>query len=136
MAVDYGRRRVGLAHSDPGRVIVSHRETILVNGIKDAVGKLVDYVRKNEICEVIVGYPYRQDGIPGELTKDIDKLCLSLQKRLPEITIEKVDERYTSMLAIRYIHQSGKKVGDDKGRVDAAAAGILLDEYLRRGENY
>lgn len=132
LAIDYGRRRIGVAFSDPNQIIVSHQETILINGYKDAVRKLVDYVRKSEIGEIVIGYPYRQDGSLGPLADEIDRLCAYLRKRFTKIPIELLDERYTSLLAIRYLHESGRKVGDDKGRVDSTAAAILLEEYINR----
>jgi putative Holliday junction resolvase len=132
LAIDYGRRRIGVAFSDPDRIIVSHQETILISGYKDAVRKLVDYVRKSEIGEIVIGYPYRQDGSPGPLADDIDRLCSFLRKRFTEIPIETLDERYTSLLATRYLHENGLRVGDDKGRVDSIAAAILLEEYITR----
>jgi putative Holliday junction resolvase len=132
LAIDYGRRRIGVAFSDPDRIIVSHQETILISGYKDVVRKLVDYVCKSEIGEIVIGYPYRQDGSLGPLAHDIDRLCAYLRKRFTDIPVELLDERYTSLLAIRYLHESGRKVGDDKGRVDSMAAAILLEEYITR----
>ena len=132
LAIDYGRRRIGVAYSDPTRIIVSHSETILVRGFKDVLRKLFDYIHKSEVGEIVVGYPYKQDGTPGLLAEEVEKLCSHLQKRFPKIPVEQLDERYTSLLAIRYIHQSGMKVGDDKKRVDSTAAAILLEEYIGR----
>lgn len=132
LAIDYGKRRIGVAFSDPDQIIVSYQETILINGYKDAVRKLVDYIRKSEIGEIVIGYPYRQDGSLGPLADEIDRLCAYLRKRFTKIPIELLDERYTSLLAIRYLHESGRKVGDDKGRVDSTAAAILLEEYINR----
>ena len=132
LAIDYGKRRIGVAYSDPDQVIVSHRETIIISGYRDAVRKLVDYIRRSEAGEIVIGYPYRQDSSPGPLADEVNKLCSRLRERFPEIPIELLDERYTSLLAIRYMHQNGMKVGDDKGRVDSTAAGILLEEYINR----
>ena len=135
LAIDYGRRRIGLAYSDPSRTIVSHSETIVTGGLKDTMRRLTDFILSNDIGEIVIGYPKRQDGTPGELTEEIDKICLRLSDRFPEIPIEQIDERYTSLLAMRYMHEGGLKVGDDKGRVDSTAASILLEEYINKGED-
>lgn len=132
LAIDYGRRRIGVAYSDPTGVIVSHSETILVRGFRDAFRRLIDYIYKSEVEKIVVGYPYRQDGTPGPLAEEVDRLCSLLQKRFPKKPVEQLDERYTSLLAIRYIHQSGMKTGNDKKRIDSTAASILLDEYIGR----
>ncbi len=132
LGIDYGRRRIGVACSDPDRIIVSRTETILTRGFNDTVRKLIGFILKNEIGEIVIGYPYRQDGTPGPLAAEIERLSEQLQIRFPNIPVERLDERYTSLLAQRYIHQSGGKVGDNKGRVDSKAAAILLDEYLSR----
>lgn len=132
LAIDYGRRRIGLAYSDPEQIIVSHRETIRITGMNDAIRKLTDYIRVNEIEEVVVGMPYREDGEVGELGGEIEYLRSALHERLPEITIEFADESYTSHIGRRILHESGMKIGDDKGMVDAAAAGIILDDYINR----
>lgn len=132
LAIDYGRKRIGLAYSDPSRTIVSHSETIVIKGLKDTMRRLIDFVRANDIGEIVIGYPLKQDGTPGELTEEIERICSRLTERFPEIPIERIDERYTSLLAMRYMHEGGLKVGDDKGRVDSTAASILLEEYINR----
>lgn len=132
LAIDYGRRRVGLAYSDPDQIIISHRETILITGMNDAIKKLSHYIELNEIGEVVIGFPYREDGSAGELGAEIEYLKSALSKELPGLTIELADERYTSHLGAKIVHLSGKKIGDDKGRVDAAAAGVILEDYINR----
>ncbi len=136
LAIDYGRRRIGLAVSDPEFIIVSRNSTIEISGFTDALKKLYDYIIDNEITEVVVGYPLKEDGSVGEIAGDVKKLTGKLKRRFPVIPVTLMDERYTSVLAEKYIHESGGKIGDDKGRVDAAAASILLEDYLRqRDEN-
>jgi putative Holliday junction resolvase len=135
LAIDYGRRRIGLAYSDPEQIIVSNRETIRITGMRDAIIKLTDYIKLNEIAEVVIGMPYREDGGVGELGNEIEYLRDELIKRLPDVKIEFADESYTSHIGTRILHESGMKIGDDKGRVDAAAAGVILDDYINRKRN-
>lgn len=136
LAIDYGRRRIGLAVSDPEFIIVSRNSTIEVSGFADAIKKLYDYIVDNEITEIAVGYPLREDGSEGEIAGDVHRLVAKLKRRFPGIPVTKMDESYTSFLAEKYIHEAGGKIGDDKGRVDAAAASILLEDYLKlRNEN-
>jgi len=135
LAIDYGRRRIGLAYSDPGQIIISHRETILITGMNDAIRKLSQYIKQNEIGEVVIGFPFREDGSDGELGAEIEYLKSALSKKLPGLTFEFADERYTSYLGAKIVHLSGKKIGDDKGRVDAAAAGIILEDFMNRNRD-
>jgi len=132
LAIDYGRRRVGVAYSDPEHIIVSRSETILISSFKDMLRKLRSYITEHEISEIVIGYPIRQDGNRGDLCDEIDKLKSKLNASFPKVKIELLDERYSSQMAERYLHDLGLKVGDDKGRVDATAAGILLEDYLNK----
>ena len=132
LGIDYGKKRIGLACSDPYRIIVSRNETIVARGFRDALRKLITYVLENEIGEIVIGYPYKQDGTTGPLAAEVERLSEHLQARFPDIPIERLDERYTSLLAQRFIHQVGLKVGNNKEKVDSTAAAILLEEYLNR----
>ncbi len=134
LAIDYGRRRIGVAYSDPDRIIVSHSEAIQVSGKKDAVKKLMSYIRSHDIDEVVLGYPIREDGERGELCEEIDEICAGLKAGLPTVAFDTLDERYTSVIALGHIHAAGGRIGDDKGRVDAGAAEVILNEYLDRGK--
>ena len=100
---------MGLAVSDPGFVIVSRTETMVVSGFGDALKRLYDYIFESEITEIAMGYPLREDGTGGEITSDVDKLIGKLTRRFPNISITKMDERYTSVLAEKHIHEMGGK---------------------------
>jgi len=135
LAVDYGRRRIGLAYSDPTRTIVSHSETITVVNLANAANLLSSYIVENEISVVVLGVPIRQDGSHGEMVGEVEELAGLLGKKNPEIRIDVMDERYTSLMAERLMHDMGMKVGNDKGKVDALSASILLENYLLKMGN-
>ncbi len=135
LAIDFGTHRIGVALSDPEQIIVSSRETITVTGMKVAIQKLVAYARDNDVAEIVIGYPLRTDGGRGDLCDSVDKLSAAFKKQLAGVKVELIDERFTSRLAARYMHQSLLKVGHNKEKVDSTAAGILLEEYLERKRN-
>jgi putative Holliday junction resolvase len=130
LAIDYGRRRIGLAHSDPGRIIVSHSLTLTVDSSSEAVRRIAEYVSENDVGTAVVGYPLREDGELGELCKDVDDLIAALRKMCPGLEIVTADERYTSSIAQDLIHAVGDRVGRDKGRIDAKAAEVILRDFL------
>jgi putative Holliday junction resolvase len=132
LAVDYGRRRIGLAYSDPTRTIVSHCETITVANLDHAANLLTAYIKENEISLVVLGIPVRQDGSEGDIAEEVRILSEALSRKNPEIGIDIMNERYTSKMAERLVHSMGLKIGDDKGKVDALAASVLLEDYLSR----
>jgi putative Holliday junction resolvase len=134
LAIDYGRRRIGLAVSDPTRTIVSQSLTITVASLAEAVRTVSAYIKENSISEVVVGYPLREDGGKSDICSDVDSMIDSLADSHPDLEVHRSDERYTSAIARDIIHAVGGKVGKDKGKVDAKAAEIILRDFLESDE--
>ena len=129
LAVDFGMRRIGLALSDPLQIIATPLETLTINSFDDGIAKLKHVCDEYDLESIIMGYPIGTSGNKTDQTKIVDKVIETL-KSLINVPIISWDERYTSVQAKDILRQQGKKVRDDKGRVDQLAARIMLQEYL------
>lgn len=131
IGIDYGRRRVGLAVSDPLGMFASPLETV------DAA-KIIDYLKnyaQNEtVVRFVVGYPMNLDNTPSEAAADVDIFLKTLGKKFPDVPVSLEDERFTSVLAHRAMIDGGMKMKDrrDKKSVDRISAAIILQGYLDR----
>ncbi len=131
MGIDYGRRRTGLAVSDPLGIFASALDTV------DST-KLIDYLKnyteKERIIRFVVGYPVNLDGRPSEAQADVDAFLKQLKAAFPEIPVNLEDERFTSVLAHQAMIDGGMKAKDrrDKASVDRISAAIILQGYLDR----
>ena len=129
LAIDYGRRRVGLAKSDPSGTIASALETLEVKSDQQAIEKLARVMAEHQPTALVIGYPLNEDGSVGEACKLVDAFIGRL-KKIFDGPIHKVDEYGTSEEAAGIIHAHGKRVGKKKQRVDRLAAVIILQRYL------
>lgn len=133
IGIDYGRRRTGLAVSDPLGIFASALETV------DST-KLIDYLKnyaeKERILHFVVGYPVNLNGKPAEAQADVDLFLRQLKKAFPDIPVTLEDERFTTVLAHRTMIDGGMKASRrrDKKEVDRISAAIILQGYLDRNE--
>ena len=131
MGIDFGRRRTGLAVSDPLRIFAAALDTV-------DTAKLIDYLKnyteKETIERFVVGYPVNMDGTPSEAQADVDAFLRTLAKAFPSIPVSKEDERFTSVLAHRAMIDGGMKASArrDKKSVDRISAAIILQGYMDR----
>ena len=131
IGIDYGRRRTGLAASDPLGIFASALDTV------DST-KLIDYLKnyaeKERIVHFVVGYPVNLNGRPAEAQADVDAFLKTLGKAFPGIPVTLEDERFTSVMAHRAMIDGGMKYKDrrNKESVDKIAAAIILQGYLDR----
>lgn len=130
LAVDPGGRRVGLALSDPLRIIASPYETLLIKNNEDAVKQISGVILKEQVTEVVVGVPLRPGSEKSEQTKRVEVFIELLKSAITQ-PVYAIDESYSSVEAEASLHQMGKKIGDDKGAVDRIAAAIILRQYLQ-----
>ena len=129
LGVDFGRRKIGLALSDP--LGMAHPlGTEKVSGLHHIVERIVELVKEKEVAEVVLGYPLKQDGTVGEMALEVQKLAELLKREGLKVVL--VDERFSSERAIRSLHIMGKKMGKNKRDIDTMAAALLLQEYLDR----
>ena len=129
VAVDYGTKRVGVARADPLRIFAQPYGTFSPN---EAIARLKALLAEEGISVVVIGWPLTEEGEEGEATRRVQQYIHRLRKAVPGADIVKWDERYTSELAKEKLKEQGRRRGADKGRVDAAAAGLILQEYLNQ----
>ena len=131
IGIDYGRKRTGLAASDPLGIFASALETVPSAKIIDYLKK---YAEKETITHIVIGYPMNLNGRPSEAAKDVDAFLPALKKAFPDVPVTLEDERFTSVLAHRAMIDGGMKYKDrkDKNSVDKISAAIILQGYLDR----
>ena len=131
IGIDYGRKRVGVAVSDPLGIFASALDTIPSAKI---IEYLKNYTAKEQIGLFVVGYPMNMNNTPSEAARYVDTLLKQLKKNFPQIPVELEDERFTSVLAHRSMIDGGMKkmARRDKSVVDKISAGIILQSYLDR----
>lgn len=129
IGIDYGRKRVGIAASDPLGIFASPIETVASANIIDYLKK---YAEKETIVRFVVGYPMNLNGRPSEAAADVDAFLKNLKRHFPDIPVELEDERFTSVLAHRAMIDGGMKYMDrrDKASVDKISAAIILQSYM------
>ncbi len=131
IGIDYGRKRVGVAVSDPLCVFASALETVHSAKIIDY---LKNYASRETIVKFVVGYPMNTDNTPSEAAADVDVFLKLLGKNFPDIPVVLEDERFTSVLAHRAMIDGGMKKSDrrEKGAADKISAALILQSYLDR----
>jgi putative Holliday junction resolvase len=131
LALDYGRKRTGIAVTDDLQIIASGLTTVDTSQLFPF---LVDYFKKEDVRSVLIGEPKQMNGLPSESAPLVDAFVVQFQATFPEIPVVRVDERFTSKMAFQTMIDSGltKKQRQNKGLVDEIAATILLQEYLSR----
>lgn len=132
MGVDYGARRIGVALSDPTRTIASPLTTLVRRvGKRPPWGELERLVQDHEVAELVVGLPLDLAGGETEWTGEVREFAAHLERRTNR-PVSLFDERLTSVEAERVVRGSGlrRSQREEKARVDAAAAAIILRNYL------
>ena len=129
VGVDFGLVRVGIAIADPLRIFATPVGTF---GRKEALAKLAEIRVREGLDLIVLGWPIQLDGTEGETAVMVRKFERQLEGALPGVRILRMDERYTSKIAMDAIRGSGAKRSDrrKKERVDSAAAAVLLQDYL------
>jgi putative holliday junction resolvase len=132
LAIDYGERRVGLALSDPTATIAQPLPTLeRRRGKRPPVAPVARLAREHEVAEIVVGLPLTMEGEESEWTREVRAFGASLAERTG-VRVTYLDERMTSVRAERAVRSLGlpKHQREEKGRVDAAAALLILQAHL------
>lgn len=131
IGIDVGSKRVGLARSDLLRTVANPIGTYPTG---EVFRKLEDIIEEENVRKFIVGWPLTPRGEEGEATKGVDMFINKLQTRFPDMEVVRVDERYTSKEAVKIMVRAGRsqKERTRRGRIDQAAAAIILQKYLDR----
>lgn len=129
LALDYGKKRTGIAVTDPLKIIAVPLDTVET---RELIGFLKKYFASEAVEKVIIGYPLNFDDSPTDATPLVEKFIPKFQHVFPEVPIEKADERMTSRMASRAISEMGftKKKRENKTLIDVTSAVIILQEYL------
>jgi putative holliday junction resolvase len=129
LSIDYGKKRTGLAVTDPLKIIATGLTTVETPKL---MAFLKDYMVKEVVEEVIIGMPTNMDDSDTHATPLVKQFISSFKKAFPLLPITEVDERFTSKMASRAMLDMGlkKKQRQNKALVDEIAATILLQEYL------
>jgi putative Holliday junction resolvase len=129
LGIDFGRRRVGLAVSDPGQVIAQPLTTLIQEKSGAWWNQLDRILAEQEVEAIVVGYPLTMAGKSSQQTAEVDHFIAALRDRV-EIPVSCFDERLTSAAARRALIQQGVKTGHRKDLVDRTAAALMLQDYL------
>jgi len=129
LSIDYGRKRTGLAVTDPLQIIAGGLATVATAQLP---AFLRDYCRREAVERIVMGLPVQTNGQPSENQQRVRRFAASLGKLLPGIPVEFHDERFTSVLAHRAMIDGGlgRKRRQDKALVDEISATIILQSYM------
>lgn len=130
LSIDYGRKRTGLAVTDPLQIIPNGLATVATSTLIDF---LKDYLSRESVERVVIGEPRQMNGEASENLARVQQFVARFKKLFPTVPIEFYDERFTSVLAHRAIIDSGigKKARRNKALVDEISATIILQDYLQ-----
>ena len=131
LGIDYGRKRVGLAVTDPLKIFASPLNTISAHDIDNFIA---DYMASEEVEAFVIGYPVKLNNEPSESVKYINPFIRKLKKRFPGVPVHLVDERFTSQMALKTMIDGGlkKKERQNKSIIDMISASIILQSFLDR----
>ena len=131
VAIDYGRKRIGIAVTDPLQIIASPLTTVRVSEFDAFIS---EYAKKEPVDSFVIGYPLQMNHSGAENVKDVKVFIKKIEKSFPDRPIHLIDERLTSRMASKAIIEGGvrKKDRQDKSLIDRISAAIILQSYLDR----
>ncbi len=129
IAIDYGSKRVGIAVTDPLKILANGLTTV---HSKDVIKFLEDYLKKEEVECIVVGEPKTLRNEPSDSARFIEPFVKHLRNKFPTMKIERYDERFTSAMAHQAMLLGGlkKKARQNKETVDMVSATIILQNYM------
>lgn len=135
LAIDYGKKRTGLAVTDMLQIVPGALDTI---DTKKLMTYLDEYISKEQVERIIIGEPRQVNGLPSENMQRVKQFEAEWRKKHPEIPIEGYDERFTSVLAHQTMLDAGlrKKARQDKALVDRISATIILQSYMEKTKQF
>ena len=129
LSIDYGKKRTGLAVTDPLQIIANGLATVSTSELFDYIAA---YVQREDVERIVVGEPRQPKGAPSENHPRVMQFVATLRRRLPKMPVELYDERFTSVMAHQALIAGGakKKTRQDKALVDEISATIILQSYM------
>ncbi len=130
IGIDFGLKRTGLSVTDPFQIIVSPLDYVATENLMDF---LLDYLSKEPVEKIVIGWPKHKDGKDTHLAPHIEKFEKKFQKEFPKVELDRADEDFSSVMAKEIILQSGmpKKKRQQKGNIDKISAVVILQRYLK-----
>ena len=130
LSIDYGKKRTGLAVTDPLQIIAGGLATVATSELFDY---LQAYIAREQVEMIVIGEPRQSNGEPSENLARVQQFVNRWRKAVPQVPIQFYDERFTSVLAHQAMIDGGlkKKARQNKGLVDEISATIILEDYLR-----
>jgi len=134
LGIDYGRKRIGLAITDPLQIFASPLITVKNNEFDSF---LAEYIKTEPVDAFVIGYPVQLNNQPSETVKYINPFIRKLEKAYPGKPVHRVDERFTSGMALRAMIDGGvrRKGRQDKSLIDKISASIILQSFLDKRTN-
>jgi putative Holliday junction resolvase len=132
LGLDLGDRRVGVAVSDPDGIIAQPLVQLEPRGRRDLVAAVARLVAQEGAGRVVVGMPLLADGTRGEQARRVEATVAALRQAL-EVPVVVWDERYSTQDAERALRAAGRRGTRRQGRLDMAAAAVILQAYLESG---
>ena len=130
LSIDYGKKRTGLAVTDPLQIIAGGLATVATSELFDY---LQAYISREQVEMIVIGEPRQPNGEPSENLARVQQFVNRWRKAVPQVPIQFYDERFTSVLAHQVMLDGGlkKKARQNKGLVDEISATIILEDYMR-----
>ena len=130
LSIDYGKKRTGLAVTDPLQIIAGGLATVATSELFDY---LKAYIEREQVEKIVIGEPRQPNGEPSENLARVQQFVNRWRKAMPQVPIQYYDERFTSVLAHQAMLDGGlkKKARQNKGLVDEISATIILEDFLR-----
>ena len=130
LSIDYGKKRTGLAVTDPLQIIAGGLATVATSELFDY---LKAYIEREQVEMIVIGEPRQPNGEPSENLARVQQFVNRWRKVMPQVPIQYYDERFTSVLAHQAMLDGGlkKKARQNKGLVDEISATIILEDFLR-----
>lgn len=131
LGIDYGRRRIGLALSDPSQTLASTLKTIQRHSTSSAVDEIGAVIKEHGIVAVVVGMPYHLNGTMGRTGEEVLRF-LAEMARVCQLPVVSWDERWTTVSANKALLEAGKSPSKNRQRIDQIAAAFMLQSFLDR----
>ena len=131
LAIDYGKKRTGIAVTDPLCIIANGLATVSTSELFEFLSQ---YITKESVGQIVIGKPIQPNGQPSENLARVEQFVNRWRKIHPELPIDYYDERFTSVIAHQAMITGGVKKktrSEDKGLVDEISATIILQDYMK-----
>jgi len=132
LGIDYGRKRIGLAMSDPMQMVAGTLKTVTNRSKIDRVAAYIsDTAQDHNVVAMVIGLPLHMTGEESEMARDVDEFITQLEAQ-SQLPIFKWDERWTTSSAEKLLIETGKSPSRSRDKIDQVAAAFLLQNFLDR----